>query len=80
MPSSTEIAKKLSQKFAEVSNFLHIPALHWKELKQTGTMAEWCEDRGLHYVEVEGSTRWGSDWSVQKDAISSTLKLLESCL
>jgi len=49
----------------------------WEKIGQTGTAKDWCDDWGISFVEVEGSTRYGSDWKIQKPAIEAVLKYLE---
>lgn len=73
MPNSSELAKKLAKSYSDKTGFRLIHADHWKELEQTGTAAEWCDINNVAYIEIEGSTRWGSDWKRQKEAIISTI-------
>lgn len=34
----------------------------WKQLGQTGTAKQWCEENNIIYFEIEERYRWQSDW------------------
>ncbi len=66
-------------------------ARHWAEiynrnshfairtsLNYSGSAAEWAREQGIHYMTVEGSKRWGSDWSKQKVAIEKILEFIQN--
>lgn len=69
MPNSSKLAQKLAKIYSDKTDFQLIKKGHWKDLQQTGTAAEWCDINNVAYIEIEGSTRWGSDWNKQKKAI-----------
>ncbi|MFA6549950.1 MAG: M14 family zinc carboxypeptidase [Candidatus Gracilibacteria bacterium] len=73
MANAEQSAQKLAKIYSEKTGFRFVKKGHWKELQQTGTAAEWCDINHIAYVEIEGSTRWGSDWNKQKEAIKATL-------
>lgn len=73
MPNSSKLAKKMAKIYADKTGFRIVKSDHWKELQQTGTAAEWCDIHGISYVEIEGSTRWGSDWRIQKEAMIESI-------
>lgn len=74
MPNRNPRAEKIAQQFAKLSGFKYVSHSQWLELNQTGTPKEWCEENNIAFLEVEGSTRWGSDWPHQKEAILQSLK------
>lgn len=73
MANAPHLAQKLAKIYSEKTGFRLIKEGHWKNLQQTGTAAEWCDLHNIAYVEIEGSTRWGSDWKKQKKAMEATL-------
>jgi len=44
------------------------------DLGYSGSVAEWAMENNVHYLTVEGSSRWGSDWRRQKKAIEEILQ------
>lgn len=40
----------------------------------SGSAARWALENSIHYMTVEGSSRWGSDWNRQRKAIVKVLK------
>ncbi len=73
---ATRKSQELASNFAKHSGFKLLQKGYWQQLDQTGTLAEWCDIHEINYIEIEGSTRWGSDWARQKEAIISTLYLI----
>lgn len=69
-------SQELIKIFSEKSGFRLVNDEEWKSLNQTGTLKEWCEINNIIYLEPEGTTRWGNDWSNQKDAIISTIQAI----
>lgn len=78
MGSRDKIAQELSKHYAAQTRFKCFAEEDWKKLEQTGTAKEWCEENSVSYIEVEGSTRYGSDWKRQAGALKSQLELLRS--
>jgi predicted deacylase len=78
MPNKNPLANTLAQIYARESRFKFFPEKEWHTLKQTGTAKEWCDANNIAFLEIEGSTRWGSDWHIQKHAIQATLNHLKS--
>ena len=76
LAGSTKLSKELANIFSRKTGYRPIPHEEWLILKQTGTFKEWCDDRGVSFLEIEGKTRWASDWNNQKDAIMSSLRHL----
>jgi hypothetical protein len=68
------LSQKLISLFSEKTGFRKLGTADWKRLGQTGTAAEWCDVHNVVYVEIEGSSRWGSDWDVQKNGIQAILR------
>ena len=73
MGNKNTISQNLTKFFAKVSGFRYVSEESWENLHQTGTAKEWCDIHGIAYIEIEGSTRWGSDWKLQRDALHATL-------
>ncbi|MFA4814658.1 MAG: M14 family zinc carboxypeptidase [Candidatus Gracilibacteria bacterium] len=73
MPNSIQPAQKLAKIYSKKTGFRLVKEGHWKVLRQTGTAAEWCDINNIAYIEIEGSTRWGSDWKRQKEAIKASM-------
>lgn len=73
MGNGNELSQMLTKIYSKTAGFRHISDEDWAVLKQTGTAKEWCDLHNIAYIEVEGSTRWGSDWKRQKKAIIATI-------
>lgn len=73
MGNVNKISQALTRLYAEKTGFRYVNNDEWEEMKQTGTAKEWCDENGVAYIEIEGSTRWGSDWNIQKEALKTTL-------
>lgn len=73
MSNDMPIAEKLARIYSQKTGFKLVSTSEWQELNQTGTLREWCQINNINYIEIEGSTRWGSDWNVQKQAIIEVL-------
>lgn len=76
MGGSDELSQRLAKIYSEKTGFRIVTEDDWKGMKQSGTAKEWCEESDISYLESEGSTRWGSDWSVQGDAIKEIIRYL----
>ncbi len=70
------IAQRLARLFSEKTGYRLCDLTEWKELKQTGTAKAWCDEQGMSYVEVEASSRRGSDWKNQRDGLIACIELL----
>lgn len=73
MGNKNELSQKLTKIYSQKTGFRYVSDEDWAVLKQTGTAKEWCDLHSIAYVEVEGSTRWGSDWKKQKQAIETVI-------
>ncbi len=71
------VSQKLAQQYAKMCGFRFFQEHEWTGFKQTGTAKEWCEQNQIHFLEIEGSTRWGSDFALQKRAIEELLTDLD---
>ena len=40
----------------------------------SGDALIWSKENNIHYIAVEGSNRWGSDWNKQKKALIKIFK------
>ena len=74
MGNKNTLSQKLTKLFCEKSGFHYVSDEDWAKLNQTGTAKEWCDEKNIAYIEVEGSARWGSDWKNQKEAIISVMR------
>lgn len=77
MGNNLNLSQDLIKIYSKKCGFRIIDDKGWVKLEQTGTLKEWCEINNIVYIETEGSTRWGSDWKIQKDAIISTILALK---
>lgn len=66
-------AEVLAKKFSRICNYKFISAEEWKKFNQTGSSYEWCTQNDIGLLEIEATSRWGSDWARLKPAIESTL-------
>lgn len=64
-----EVAKKWAETYYQYSKFKIR-----NFFKLSGSAAEWCRENDIHYMTVEGSSRWGSDWKRQRKSIENILK------
>ncbi len=78
MGNNTDLSQQLVKSFAKISHFRYFSEKEWQELGETGTAKEWCDENKIAYIEIEGSNRWSSDWSVQKEALLETFHLLDN--
>lgn len=78
MGNNTTVGQKLARLFSDVSGYKFTTLEDWLRLKQTGTAREWCDENKIAYLEIEATTRWGSDWRNQKAALEACVDLLLS--
>lgn len=78
MGSHDLIGEKIASIFAKHSGYAVVSHETWKNLNQTGTAKEWCEENGVTYLEVEGSERWSPDWVNHKKGFKAVLDELSS--
>ena len=69
----SEEAAKL---FSETSGFRFENNDEWMKAKRTGTLKEWSEINNIGFLEIEGSSRWGSDWRRQSGALKKVIDFL----
>lgn len=74
MGNLNQISQELTHLYAKKTKFRYVDNEEWGKMKQSGTAKEWCDINKIAYVEIEGSTRWGSDWNIQKKALEETLR------
>ena len=80
MGGKDELSKKLVKIYAEKTGYIILGNDEWRKLDQAGTAKDWCDDQDISFVEVEGSTRYGSDWEIQKPALEAALEYLEETI
>ncbi len=73
-PNKNKVAEKIAKKFSERSGFTLFSEKDWQKLGQTGTPKQWCEVNKIAFIEVEGSSRWASDWPLLKPALEAALE------
>lgn len=78
MGNETPLGQELAALFSQATGYrLSLPE-EWHGLEQTGTAKEWSDEQGLAYLEIEATTRWGSDWQSQEAGIISCLECLKN--
>jgi g-D-glutamyl-meso-diaminopimelate peptidase len=77
MGGEDQLSKELVEIYAEKSGYEIVEDDEWRKLGHTGTAKDWCDGRGISFVEVEGSARYHSDWKDQKPALEAVLEYLE---
>lgn len=76
MGNDHPLVQKLAPRYAQQAVYKFQTLDEWQALRQTGTAKEWCDGNGIPYLEIEGSSRWASDWKRQKPAIEDLLNAL----
>ena len=76
MANKQPLAREVAKLFSEKTGFRLSTDKEWEDLKQTGTARGWCEENDIAYIEIEASTRWGSDWEQQKSGLLAAIELL----
>ncbi|HPI67256.1 MAG TPA: M14 family zinc carboxypeptidase [bacterium] len=66
-----EVAKNWAEIYQEFTKFKIRTDLNY-----SGGAAEWAKEKNIHYLTVEGSSRWGSDWRKQKQAIKKIVDVI----
>lgn len=77
MGGKNALLKELVRIYANKTGYEIFEDSDWRKIGQTGTMKDWCDNKNISFLEVEGSTRYGSDWNVQRPAIEDVLKYLD---
>ena len=66
-----DIANKWADIYEQNTNFKKIHRVS----NITGSAMDWSKENNVHYLGIEGSSRWGSDWKKQKKAIIKMLNI-----
>lgn len=66
----------LAKTYCNVCGFKYETNEEWNKTLRTGTFKEWTELHNIPFIEIEGSSRWGSDWNRQKPGIMKILEIL----
>lgn len=66
--SGDQVAKKWAEIYNKFTKFKIRTDLNY-----SGGVAEWAKENNIHYLTVEGSSRWGSDWRKQKSAVEKII-------
>jgi len=77
MGGKDELSKELVRMYSDKTGYKILDDDEWRKLDQAGTAKDWCDDQNISFVEVEGSTRYGSDWKIQKPALEAVIEYLE---
>lgn len=80
MGNENDRSQKLAKMFARASGYRFVTNKEWEAGKYTGSAKEWCDENNVAYIEVEATTRWGSDWKNQKRAIEATFTAMDGLL
>lgn len=78
MGGKDDLSKELAKIYAKETGYEILEDDEYGKIGQTGTMKDWCDEKDISFVEVEGSTRYGSDWKIQKPALEAVLAHLVS--
>jgi hypothetical protein len=78
MGGKDSLSKELVKIYAEKTGYSIMNDDEWRKIGQAGTAKDWCDDRNISFVEIEGSTRYGSDWKIQKPALEAVLEKLNA--
>ena len=65
---SDETAKNWAEIYHKITKFKIRTNLNY-----SGGVAEWAKENNIHYLTVEGGSRWGSDWQRQRQAIEKII-------
>lgn len=76
MGGKDALSKELVKIYAKKTGYAIMSDGEWRKIGQAGTAKDWCDDRNVSFVEVEGSTRYGSDWKIQKPALEAVIEKL----
>ncbi|MFA5871665.1 MAG: M14 family zinc carboxypeptidase [Parcubacteria group bacterium] len=76
--NSDSFAKKIANIYARNSGFRLLGPECNYDRDFSGWMGEWCDQCDISYIEIEGSTRWGSDWKKQSKAIEASLNYIKN--
>lgn len=76
MGGKDDFSKDLVRIYADKTGYETLEDAEWRKIGQTGTLKDWCDERDISFVEVEGSTRYGSDWKIQKPALEAVLNYI----
>jgi hypothetical protein len=71
---ANKLAEKIGKIFSEKSGYKFINHEKWLKFNQTGSSYEWFTKNQIALLEIETSSRWASDWKVQKEAIKASFK------
>lgn len=69
-------AIEIAKSFSKAAGYRYISPEEWLEFGQKGSSYEWCTQNNVAILEIEGSSRWGSDWPRQKEAIKQSFDYL----
>lgn len=72
------ISTKVGDIYSKEAHLRVMNENEWLNLKQTGTFKEWCELKGIPFLEIETTKRWGSDWKRQLPAIKASIAYLHA--
>ena len=75
--NSDLFAKEVAKVYSEYSGFRLLGPECNYDRDFSGWLGEWCDRQGIAYIELEGSTRWGSDWKRQKKALELSLNYIK---
>lgn len=78
MGGKDALSKELVKIYASETGYEVLEDAEWQKIGQTGTLKDWCDNRVVSFVEVEGSTPYGSDWKIQKPALEAVLEKLNA--
>lgn len=80
MGNENDLSQRLIGRFVEKTGYRFVSNESWEKLQYTGSAREWCDEQKIAYVEIEASTRWGSDWNNQQSGIVAILDELSTTI
>ena len=68
-----EVAEKWAEIYNKYSKFKKR-----YDMNLNGGASDWAKENGIHFMAVEGGSRWGSDWGRQKNSMQKILENMDS--
>jgi len=76
MPNNHPRAHTLAKLFSAATGFRFLKSDNEYDAQYTGTAKQYCDEQSIAYIEIEASTRWGSDWKNQFPGLHACLEHL----
>lgn len=73
LATDNEVGKKIATIYTKYSGYKNITGSVWQN---TGWSKDYFESKGVTYIEIETTKRWGSDFTRNKEAFLESLKAI----